>query len=123
MFDDEEEMETITQAGADARSSGQPISTTPIRARKSAPGHKPYTPQFSEMATVSVRRLAWALGKKMPATVDHMVLLMLTVFDPATVCNHCQDKSKCKKCIFSQPAFEAKRVTCNPIPIVRSKKK
>jgi recombinational DNA repair protein RecR len=62
-----------------------------------------YTPQFSEMAAVSIRRLAWAVGKKMTTTVDHMVHLMLTVYEPAAVCSHCQDKSKCEACIFSLP--------------------
>jgi hypothetical protein len=64
---------------------------------------KPYTPQFTEMATVSIRRLSWALGKKMTATVDHMVQLMLTVYEPTAVCSHCKDKSKCEACIFSLP--------------------
>ncbi|MFP3041612.1 SARP family transcriptional regulator [Treponema primitia] len=108
---EEEDEEFVTQAGIDARRSSQPVSAAPIRARKTTPGHKPYTPQFSELATVSVRRLAWALGKKMPAAVDHMVQLLVAVYKPASICGHCQDKSKCQKCIFSQPPFELSNVT------------
>jgi hypothetical protein len=80
-----------------------PIAEFHLSRKISYPVRKLYTPQFSEMATISVRRLAWALGKKMPATVDHMVQLMLTVYEPAAVCSHCQDKSKCEACIFSLP--------------------
>jgi hypothetical protein len=32
-----------------------------------------YSPQFSEMSAVSVRRLAWSLGVSMPKAVDQAV--------------------------------------------------
>ena len=59
-----------------------------------------YSPQFSELATVSVRRLAWSLGKSMPYTVDHIIRLLPSVVDPSKVCLSCQDCSKCSTCIF-----------------------
>ncbi|MDR1127733.1 MAG: hypothetical protein LBL20_00335 [Treponema sp.] len=66
-----------------------------------------YSPQFSGLAAVSVRRLAWAMGKPMPATVDLIVRLLPSVLDPANVCLACKDNSKCKLCAFSQqPAAE-----------------
>ncbi|GHV80738.1 hypothetical protein AGMMS49944_25290 [Spirochaetia bacterium] len=74
---------------------------TPNTRKETFPARKPYTPQFSEMATVSIRRLAWALGKKMPATVDHIVHILAKVYEPGAVCSHCQDKTKCEACIFS----------------------
>ena len=80
-----------------------PIAEFHLSRKEIFPNRKPYTPQFSEMATVSIRRLAWAVGKKMTTTVDHMVHLMLMVYKPAAVCSHCQDKSKCEACIFSLP--------------------
>jgi hypothetical protein len=80
-----------------------PIAGFHLSRKEIFPARKLYTPQFTEMATVSIRRLAWALGKKMTTTVDHMVHLMLTVYEPAAVCSHCQDKSKCEACIFSLP--------------------
>jgi hypothetical protein len=61
-----------------------------------------YTPQFSDTATVSVRRLAWAYGKSMPKTVDFMVSLMPSLVDSAKVCLSCKDNSKCRFCIFSR---------------------
>ena len=63
-----------------------------------------YTPQFSAFATVSVRRLAWALGKPMPAAVDHMVQLLPSLVDPSKVCLSCQDRSRCSSCVFRNQA-------------------
>jgi hypothetical protein len=59
-----------------------------------------YSPQFSEKAAVSVRRLAWALGVSMPAAVDLMVTLVPSVVDPSKVCLSCKDSSKCQGCAF-----------------------
>jgi hypothetical protein len=63
-----------------------------------------YSPQFSELAAVSVRRLAWALAKPMPAAVDHMVSLLPSLVDPSKVCLSCQDSSRCSSCVFCQQA-------------------
>jgi hypothetical protein len=59
-----------------------------------------YSPQFSEKAAVSVRRLAWAMGVSMPAAVDLMVLLIPSVVDPSKVCLSCKDSTKCQGCSF-----------------------
>ena len=59
-----------------------------------------YTPQFSAMAAISVRRLAWSMGKSMPAAVDHIIRLLPSIVDPSKVCLACQDKSKCACCVF-----------------------
>jgi hypothetical protein len=59
-----------------------------------------YSPPFSEMATVSVRRLAWCLGVPMTATVDHIIQFLPSVVDPSKVCLSCQDNTRCKCCIF-----------------------
>ena len=59
-----------------------------------------YSPQFTALAAVSVRRLAWAMGVSMPAAVDIMARLMPSVVDPAKVCLACQDNSKCQVCSF-----------------------
>ena len=67
---------------------------------------RPYTPQFTNLATVSVRRLAWALNKSMPKTVDIMVKLMPSIVSSSKVCSACQDKSKCQSCIFHNPDSE-----------------
>ena len=59
-----------------------------------------YSPQFSALASVSVRRLAWAMGVSMPAAVDAMVKLMPSIVDPSKVCLSCKDSTKCQGCTF-----------------------
>ena len=59
-----------------------------------------YSPQFSELAAVSVRRFAWAINKPMTETVEVMVKLMSSIIDPSKVCLSCQDSGKCQECIF-----------------------
>ncbi|MDR2542783.1 MAG: hypothetical protein LBC80_04960 [Treponema sp.] len=61
-----------------------------------------YSPQFSETAAVSVRRLAWALGVSMPKAVDQMVNLLPSLFSPSIICPQCKDKTKCNQCGFNQ---------------------
>jgi hypothetical protein len=103
MFD-EEDLELETQAGADARRSRLSVSPLPLAAGKTAQGHKPYTPQFSELATVSVRRLAWALQVSMPKAVDSAVNALPSLFPPSLVCPLCKDTTKCTLCAFNQSA-------------------
>ena len=63
-----------------------------------------YSPQFSALAAVSVRRFAWALGLSMPKAVDLMSKLLPTFVDKAKVCQSCKDNTKCQGCTFnSQP--------------------
>ncbi|MDR2741649.1 MAG: hypothetical protein LBB98_05785 [Treponema sp.] len=61
-----------------------------------------YTPQFSNRATVTVRRLAWSLGISMPKAVDQVVNALPSLFSPGVVCLACKDNTKCKACAFSQ---------------------
>ena len=61
-----------------------------------------YSPQFSQLAAVSVRRLAWAMNKPMPATVDIMVKLLPSIVNPSKVCLLCKDKQACNVCTFSK---------------------
>jgi hypothetical protein len=88
------------------------VSGVSVSRRKTAPGPKFYTPQFSEMATVSIRRLAWAMGEKvkMTAAVNLIISLLPQVFPAASICSHCQDKSKCQMCIFSQDISEQEKI-------------
>jgi hypothetical protein len=63
-----------------------------------------YTPQFSGLAAVSVRRLAWALGLSLPKAVDQVVGLLPSLFSSGSVCLACKDKTKCALCAFVQQA-------------------
>jgi hypothetical protein len=61
-----------------------------------------YSPQFSELSAISVRRIAWSLGVSMPKAVDQVVNLLPSLFSPGVVCLACKDTTKCKSCIFGQ---------------------
>ena len=59
-----------------------------------------YAPEFSELAAVSVRRLAWAMGANMGQAVDVMVKSLPAFINPEKVCNLCRDNTKCAACSF-----------------------
>jgi len=74
-----------------------------------APNQKRYyTPQFSTMAVVFVRRLARFLGVSMPKAVDVIVSKLPSIFSPSTVCLQCKDNTKCSLCVFYQPSLASK---------------
>jgi hypothetical protein len=66
-----------------------------------------YTPKFSDKASITIRRLAWALGLPMTKTVDIIINEISTVFLSSVVCPKCQDKSKCNFCGFNQQSQTA----------------
>jgi recombinational DNA repair protein RecR len=68
-----------------------------------------YTPQFSDSASISIRRLAWALNSNMPAAVNRLIQLLPSLFEPGLICQRCKDQSKCRLCAFS------KHITSNDI--------
>jgi len=59
-----------------------------------------YSPNFSELAAVSVRRLAWAMGSNMGLAVDVMVKSLPAFIKAEKVCELCKDKTKCASCAF-----------------------
>jgi hypothetical protein len=59
-----------------------------------------YSPKFSLIATVSVRRLAWAMGTDMGKAVDVMVKSLPVFIKSEMVCTLCKDKTKCSDCAF-----------------------
>jgi len=65
-----------------------------------------YTPQFSAMACITVRRLAWSLGLSMPKTLDKIIKALPLLYTPSVVCKLCKDNSRCNLCGFNQPAVE-----------------
>jgi hypothetical protein len=65
-----------------------------------------YTPQFSDTASISVRRLAWALGSTMPAALNRLVGLLPALYPPGFVCQRCRDQTKCRLCVFSRQLSE-----------------
>jgi hypothetical protein len=69
-----------------------------------------YSPQFSEVSAVSVRRLAWSLGISMPKAVDQVVGLLPSLFSPGVICLSCKDNTKCNSCAFGQQTAAASAV-------------
>jgi hypothetical protein len=63
-----------------------------------------YSPNFSELAAVAVRRFAWAMGGTMGQAVDAIVLLLSGQINSEKVCTACKDNSKCTVCIFKAGA-------------------
>jgi hypothetical protein len=59
-----------------------------------------YSPNFSELAVVSVRRLAWAMGASMGQAVDVMAKSLPAFIRAEKVCGSCKDKTKCASCAF-----------------------
>ncbi|MDR2741796.1 MAG: SARP family transcriptional regulator [Treponema sp.] len=110
MFE-KKDLETKTQAWVDhRRRSGQWEAAPPPVGAGKAPRRKPYTPQFSPLATVTVRRLAWALQLSMPKAVDRVVNVLPSLFSPSAVCPLCKDRTKCGLCAFSQQSAAAPAV-------------
>jgi hypothetical protein len=60
-----------------------------------------YSPQFSELASVSVRRFAWAVGLPMTSAVDLIAKVLPSIVQASKVCKLCKDKTKCKGCAFN----------------------
>ncbi len=65
-----------------------------------------YTPQFSELASVSIRRFAWSLKMPMTTAIDYVVKNLPFYTDTVQVCLSCKDKTRCKVCAFSSPLSE-----------------
>jgi hypothetical protein len=61
-----------------------------------------YSPQFSELACVTVRRLSWAMGMSMPEAVNVMAKIIPCYVNCQKICMVCTDKTKCHTCSFSQ---------------------
>jgi hypothetical protein len=57
-----------------------------------------YGPNLSELAAVTVRRLAWAMGSNMALAVDVLVKALPAFINTKKVCELCKDKTKCASC-------------------------
>jgi len=60
-----------------------------------------YTPQFSEQASVAMRRLAWALNLNMVQAANELVSFLPQLVVNSKVCLACKDNTKCNSCIFN----------------------
>jgi recombinational DNA repair protein RecR len=69
-----------------------------------------YSPNFSELAAVTVRRLAWAMGANMGQAVDVLVKALPAFINTEKVCAVCKDKKKCSVCAFKNAGEMPKKV-------------
>jgi rubredoxin len=65
-----------------------------------------YSPQLSEKACITIRRLAWAFNVSMPKAIDIIINELSTAFSSSVVCPQCKDKTKCSVCGFYQKPEE-----------------
>jgi len=59
-----------------------------------------YGPDLSEIAAVSVRRLAWAMNVSMGKAVEVMARALPAYIKSDKVCSLCKDPTMCSSCTF-----------------------
>jgi predicted Zn-ribbon and HTH transcriptional regulator len=60
-----------------------------------------YTPELSESASATLRRLAWAVNQPMTKTIEAIFQKIPKIIDRQKVCECCQDPSACNICGFN----------------------
>jgi hypothetical protein len=60
-----------------------------------------YTPELSDEASCTLRRIAWALHMPMTKALDILMNAIPMIIDPKKICAGCKDKTRCQGCIFS----------------------
>ena len=60
-----------------------------------------YTPELTESASATLRRIAWALDQPMTRTLDAIFMKMPNLMDGKKVCESCRDPSACNICGFN----------------------
>ena len=60
-----------------------------------------YTPELSQSASATLRRIAWALGQPMTRTMNAIFIKLPNLMDRKKVCESCRDPSACNICGFN----------------------
>ena len=60
-----------------------------------------YTPELTQSASVTLRRIAWSLGKPMTRTMNAIFMKLPKLMDKEKVCESCRDTSACNICGFN----------------------
>ena len=60
-----------------------------------------YTPELSDSASATLRRLAWAVNQPMTKTLEAMFQKISRIIDKQKVCESCKDPSACSICGFN----------------------
>ena len=62
-----------------------------------------YTPQFSNYATISFRRLSWYWNIPMTEIINIITKKLPEIANAEQVCQACKIKDKCAYCAFNKP--------------------
>ena len=60
-----------------------------------------YTPELSDSASATLRRIAWSLGKPMTQTMNAIFEKIPNLMDRDKICESCRDPSACNICGFN----------------------
>jgi recombinational DNA repair protein RecR len=60
-----------------------------------------YTPELTESASATLRRIAWAVNKPMTQTLSAIFMRIPNLMDRTKVCDSCRDPSACNICGFN----------------------
>lgn len=60
-----------------------------------------YTPELSDEASCTLRRLAWSLNKPMTKAMEWIFTDLIKFIPSRAICEACKDPSKCSSCPFS----------------------
>ena len=60
-----------------------------------------YTPELSQQSSCTLRRIAWALEIPMTKAMERIFDHIPMIVDTNKICLKCQDKTKCRICIFN----------------------
>ncbi|MFZ0449062.1 MAG: hypothetical protein WAL98_07440 [Desulfatiglandaceae bacterium] len=63
-----------------------------------------YSPELTYIGCVTLRRLAWHLGKPMTKSLEMLITqtaIKMAEMDPGKVCSSCKDDSICDHCPFN----------------------
>ena len=69
-----------------------------------------YTPQLSNAASSTLRRIAWSLNKPMTKTMEWIFTDLIKFIPSGAVCEACKDPTKCSHCPFSNQGKPSAKV-------------
>jgi len=59
-----------------------------------------YTPELSDQASCTLRRIAWFLGIPMTKAIERVIDTAVKLLDAHDVCSRCKDPQRCDDCAF-----------------------
>ena len=61
-----------------------------------------YTPELSQKASFTLRRISWALGVPMTKAMEMVFEHVPLIVDRKKVCEGCRDRTGCGECAFNE---------------------